>query len=418
MTTEYKVNDESGNFISYDDICEEMMNIASEDPKSHISVDNIMNLFKGIIDYGFENPTPIQAKTIIPIFKGRDVIAQSQAGTGKTGAFTIGCLSRIDPKKNYPQAMILANTRELAQQTNSICKILGEYAGIRTCLSIGEYKSVRENIKKARHSHLIVGTPGRVENIINEGAFDPEKLKIFVLDEADELLSGNFIDPIRKMIQDLGENTQICVFSATFGKEELRHSQEFTRDPLMITLKREEMSLSIIKQYKVTLSNREYKMDTLFDLYEKLTISQAVIFANKKDTAIMIHERMMKDGHIVGLLHGGMTSHERIEMLRDFRKAKLRALIATNVMSRGIDVQQIGLIFNYDIPYDPTVYLHRIGRSGRYGKIGVAINFVVDSRKYRRDMEYLDGIEKHYGTKIVNLPMPEEINDILRGGGE
>lgn len=421
MNSDYKVSNEEGKTITFSKICEEMLELLDNKTvnDSAITEDNIMKLFTGVVDYGFNNPTPIQAKTIIPIFKGQDVIAQSQSGTGKTGAFAIGCLSRIDPKKRYPQAIIMANTRELAQQINSVCKMLSKHIGLRTCLSIGEYMNVGKNISVARESHVIIGTPGRIENIIKEGAFNMKKIKVLVLDEADELLSENFIQTMKSIITRLPSSAQICIFSATLNDDELAITKRFMTGPYEVTLEKEDLSLDIIDQFKVVLDDERHKIYALNDLYTKIPISQSVIFTNTKKSAMYVHNKMVNDNHMVGLLHGEMSSDERIEVLLDFRKGKLRALVTTNVIARGIDVQDIGLIFNFDIPKDPNTYLHRIGRSGRYGKRGVAINLVSQAKprnpKYKSDVENLNFISNHFKKEINDMPEPDTICSILRG---
>ena len=418
----------NNNYETFDQIYDDMLETivkkcTNEQVVKHCS-DNLMKLFKGVAEYGFDIPTPIQAKTIFPIFSGKDIIAQSQSGTGKTGAFTIGFLTRINPAKLFPQIIILATTHELAIQIESVCNNISKHLGIKTCLSIGgENKSVGENIKQCKNSHVIIGTPGRVYNIIEERSFNTNNITTFILDEADALLHEDFIDQIRKIIMKLPSSTQMCVFSATFDKNTMTHTKKFMKDPFIITLEEEELSLDIIKQFKVELPLEQYKIDTLFDLYTKLSINQAVIFVNTVKRAVFVYNSMKKNGHQVGLIHGKMTYIERIDILKQFRTGELRAVIATNIISRGIDIQQIGIVFNYDIPQSRQDYLHRIGRSGRYGKIGVAINFVISENKQFRkqnknlisDVDKLYDITSHYKNVINDLPLPDDINNILMG---
>jgi superfamily II DNA/RNA helicase len=412
-------------YESFNDICEDMLEKINDDKKQE---EILLNLFRGVVSYGFERPTPIQESAILPIYSGVDIIAQSQSGTGKTGAFIIGLLSRINPHDKFPQAIVLATTRELALQINSVCKNISQYMNIKTCLSIGgEYMSVTENSKQVKDSHIVIGTPGRINNIIDNGAFSMKNIHTLVLDEADALLEDDFIKQIKSIITKVNMKTQICVFSATMDENTLDITKQFSQNPHIIKLKDDELSLDIIKQYKIELGHEKYKIDTLFDLYTQLTITQAVIFANTVNRACYIHDRMKKDGHQVGLIHGKMTSEERVETLKRFRKGEIRVIIGTDVIARGIDVQQIGLVFNYDIPNDKKTYLHRIGRSGRYGKLGVAINFITNSRdnnrrhggrnrkRYQSDYEKICDIQTHYKNKIDHLPDPDEINAILMG---
>ena len=281
---------------------------------------------------------------------------------------------------------------------------------------------VNKNIQDAKTSHVIIGTPGRMGNIIKDKGFKMKYVKTFILDEADALLSDDFVDQIQEIIMELDKSAQICVFSATLDEKTLKVTENFMSDPLTITLKKEELSLDIIKQFRVELEFENYKIPTLFDLYKKLTITQAVIFANTVNRAKYVHSKMEENGHEVGLIHGQMTCDERVDILRRFRKGEIRVIIATDVIARGIDVQQIGLVFNYDIPQDKVTYLHRIGRSGRYGKIGVAINFIVakpDSGRKKKpkkmDIEKMEDITNHYNNQIEHLPNPEKINKILMG---
>lgn len=390
--------------------------------------EDIRNLFEGVVEYGFDCPTPIQGKTIIPFFRGQDIIAQSQSGTGKTGAFVIGLLSRIETCNHFPQVILLATSRDLATQINSVCKKIAQFMGIKTCLTIGgDYMSVRQNVKEAKNSHIIIGTPGRVNNIISDKAFDINKVKTFVLDEADALLSEDFVDQIKSIIGKLPGDAQMCVFSATIDNEALEVTKNFvSKEPLIIKLKEETLNLEVIKQFRINLKSEDIKIPTLFDLYSKLTISQAVIFANTVRRAEYVYNQMCEKGYTVGLIHGDIGYEERLETLKRFRKGELRAIIATDVIARGIDVQQIGLVFNYDIPQNRKVYLHRIGRSGRFGKIGVAINFAVSqydrrdrgrktNKRITPDNDKLKDIMSHYKNDITVMPSPNTINDILLG---
>lgn len=410
-------------YKSFSDIFEQLFkNVPTTDTGKKMEI-VYQQLAQGICDHGFDNPTLIQARTIIPLSEGKDIIAQSQAGTGKTGAFAIGLLTRINAARNYPQAIVLATTRELASQINAVCKSIAVHMNITTCLSIGgDHMSVSKNIREAKRAHIIIGTPGRINNIIESNSFQMKYVKSLILDEADALLSDDFVEQIEKVIRKLDEDAQICIFSATMDKTTLELAENFIKDPLTITLEDDQVNLKVIRQFNVEIKYENDKIDTLFDLYKRLTITQAVIFANAVSRAKYIYEQMTANGHIVGLIHGQMTSDERVNTLKKFRKGELRALVATDIIARGIDVQQIGLVFNYDIPSNKETYLHRIGRSGRYGKNGVAINFVVtrpDNSRNRKikytDYDKLDNITFHYKNQIDAMPNPDVINHILMG---
>jgi translation initiation factor 4A len=365
------------------------------------------NLLRGIYGYGFERPSRIQNIAIPPILKKKDVIAQSQAGTGKTGAFTIGVLNLIDDSLKYPQAIIMSNTRELADQINEVTKELCKYTQIKTSLCIGGIP-VKENVKSLKQSQLLIGTPGRLCDLIQNKDFDLDKIAIFVIDEADELLTRDFVVQTEKIISALPHTMQICIFSATLPKDILELTEKFMTDPVMLLIKKDKLTLELVKQYFVDVDRDEYKYATIADLYNKLSINQCIIFVNSVKQAEFLRDKLTEDNHVVDVIHSKLTNSQRIEIMKRFRKAEFRVLIATDLMCRGIDVQQVSYVINYDIPYDPNNYIHRIGRSGRYGKKGIAINFLT-----RKDYYTMEKIEKLYSTKLTELDDPEIINSYL-----
>lgn len=372
-------------------------------------------LLKGIFDYGFTIPSRIQNLSIKSIYDGDDLIAQSQSGTGKTGAFTIGSLSIVNPKDNYPQVLVLATTRELATQIHTVFTNISKYMGINIQLCIGGTRVKTNNNKsdpyrQIRTAHVLVGTPGRVFDYISANAFDAKKLKLFVMDEADALLKEDFIEQIKSIVTSLDANTQICVFSATYPREILDIASAIMTQPKEILLKRENLSLDLIKQYRIDTSQEKFKFDTLVDLYKNLLIGQCIIFVNSVGTADDLTSKLEENGFSVNKIHGGMETSARTEVLRDFRLGLIRVLITTDVLSRGIDVEQIGIVINYDIPRDKAQYIHRIGRSGRFGKLGVAINFVT-SRDYRT----LNDIERFYKIQIRDMPDFQTVLSQLSG---
>ena len=386
------------------------------------------DLMKGIFDYGFQNPSRIQNLTIKDIHDGYDIIAQSQSGTGKTGAFSIGALSIVDPEQHYPQVIILANTHELATQIHYVVSNLSKHMNIKAALCIGgtsiinqqhrnqqqnqNYRS-RDPYKHIRQSHLLICTPGRLFDYIERRAFNPANVKMFVMDEADALLKNDFIDQIKKIFTKLNDVCQIIIFSATYADEILEIADSITSEPKKkILMKHEELSLDLIRQYKVDVRYESIKFSTLADLYTKLQIGQCIIFVNSISTANNIEHRLIENGFGVGKIHGGLTSDIRSQVLKDFRIGLTRVLISTDVLSRGIDIEQIGIVINYDLPSDFAQYIHRIGRSGRFGKIGVAINFVTNY-----DRTNLKNIETHYKIKIDDMPDPSVINNFLSGTG-
>lgn len=387
-------------------------NFKSFDDMDFLSFD----LMKGIFDYGFQNPSKIQNNTIKHIYDGYDIIAQSQSGTGKTGAFSIGALSVVDPTQHFPQILMVATTRELASQIHFVVSNISKHMNINITLAIGGTRIVsgqRDPYKHIRNSHIIIGTPGRIYDYIERKAFDPEKIRMFVMDEADALLKNDFVEQIKNIFNTLNEICQIVIFSATYTDEILEIAESITNDPKKkILMKYEELSLDLIKQYKIDVLYENIKYSTLTDLYTKLQIGQCIIFVNSIQSANNLESRLIENGFGVSKIHGELDTEKRNSVLKDFRLGLSRVLIATDVLSRGIDIEQIGIVINYDLPRDFAQYIHRIGRSGRFGKIGVAINFITNY-----DRNNLRNLESHYKITISNMPSPQTINNFLSGVG-
>jgi translation initiation factor 4A len=358
------------------------------------------DLLHGIYSYGFEKPSVIQQRGILPVLTKKDCIIQAQSGTGKTGTFTISSLQLLNEKEKHNQVLILAPTRELAQQIFRVATGLSEHmAGIKIHACIGG-TDVRQDQDILRSGcHVVIGTPGRVSDMLNQRALDVSKCKLFILDEADEMLSSGFKDQIHIIFRFLPQDIQVILCSATMPQEILELSSKFMREPKRILVKKEDVTLDGIKQYFINVVEDKYKTDVLFDLYQRVTITQAIIFCNTRRRADELTERMTKQDFIISCIHGDMLPTERERVLRDFRTGNTRVLISTDLLARGIDVQQVNLVINYDIPTCKENYIHRIGRSGRLGKKGTAINFVTD-----RDAPQLQEIEEHYHTEINELP--------------
>lgn len=358
-------------------------------------------LLRGIYAYGFEKPSAIQARAIIPCIKGRDVIAQAQSGTGKTATFSIAILEQL--KVDFPecQALVLAPTRELAQQIQKVMIALGDYMGAQCHACIGG-TAVRDDVQKLQSStvHVVVGTPGRVHDMINRRALDPRSIKMFVLDEADEMLSRGFKDQIYDVFRYMPQDIQVILLSATMPDEVLEVTKRFMREPIRILVKKEELTLEGIRQFYIQVEKEEWKLDTLCDLYETLTITQAVIFCNTRRKVDWLTEKMLSRDFTVSAMHGDMDQKERDVIMREFRTGSSRVLITTDLLARGIDVQQVSLVINYDLPANRENYIHRIGRGGRFGRKGVAINFIT-----REDERTLRDIEQFYNTQIEEMPM-------------
>jgi len=364
------------------------------------------NLLRGIYSYGFEKPSAIQQRGIKPILDGRDTIGQAQSGTGKTATFVIGVLQRVDFGTRGCQGLILAPTRELANQIQKVALALGDYQRVKVHSCIGG-TSVREDIDKLREGqHMVVGTPGRVFDMITKRHLRVDDLLTFVLDEADEMLSRGFKDQIYDIFKTMPPNIQVCLFSATMAPEILDLTTKFMRDAVRILVKKDELTLEGIRQFYVAIEKEEWKLDTLCDLYETLTITQAIIYCNTRRKVDFLADQLGKRDFTISTMHADLDQKERDLVMREFRSGSSRVLISTDLLARGIDVQQVSLVINYDLPQNMENYLHRIGRSGRFGRKGVAINFVTNS-----DVRAMKDIEKFYHTQIEEMPM--DIADLI-----
>lgn len=298
------------------------------------------------------------------------------------------------------QALLLAPTRELAQQIQKVLDALGDYMRVTSHACVGG-TAVRDDIRILRDGvQIVVGTPGRVFDMINRGALSLAKVKSFVLDEADEMLSRGFKDQIYDVFQHLPPKVQVCLFSATMPEDILQITTRFMRDPVRILVKRDELTLEGIKQFYVAVEKEDWKLDTLCDLYETLTITQAIIYCNTRRKVDWLTDKMGQRDFTVSAMHGDMTQQEREMILKEFRSGSSRVLITTDLLARGIDVQQVSLVINYDLPSNRENYIHRIGRSGRFGRKGVAINFVTTE-----DVRTLRDIEQFYQTQVEEMPM-------------
>jgi len=376
-------------------------------------------LLKGIFTYGFEIPSQIQMKAITAMADGVDLIAQSQSGTGKTGAFTIGLLTKINPKEGRPQGIIIANTRELAMQIHYVITNISKFMNINISLCIGgtSGKDTKTNLEEASKSHILVGTPGRLVDLIERSNTSKshkklfDDIKILVLDEADALLVSDFLIQTQKILGHIPRETQVCIFSATYPNEILEITSHFMKaDKVHILVKKENINLDLIKSYMIDVVEEKNKYEVLTDMYKNINICQAVIFINSIERSNLLACRLTNDGHSVGIIHSKMSDIERSGTLTEFRNMNIRVLIGTDIISRGIDIEQVGLVINYDIPSDEKQYIHRVGRSGRFHKTGVAINFVT-----KNDAEKIRNIETTYNIKISPLPTLDIVNHYLTG---
>ena len=362
-------------------------------------------ILKGIYSYGYENPSQIQRVAIKPIIDGSDLVIQSHSGTGKTATFIIGLLQRVNPEFCQPQCIIVSNTRELADQTYKVFLQLSAYTNIKCNLCIGgdmQYKYNSDNIKE----QVIIGTPGRISDLINKDIINSDQIKLIVIDEADDVLSTSFRKQVKKIFQKIPKESQVILVSATIPPEMASLFDNILKpDYISILVKDDELTLDGIIQYYINL-DENYKLDALIDLYKFVSIGQAIVYCNKKQKADELKYSLLEQNFSVSLLHGDMIQKERDEIMTEFRTGKTRILITTDILSRGIDIQQVSLVINYDMPKYPQTYIHRIGRSGRFGRKGSAINFVT-----KKERNILSFIKKMYNTDIQ--PLPSNVSDLI-----
>jgi translation initiation factor 4A len=358
------------------------------------------NLLRGIYSYGFEKPSSIQQIAVMPMKEGRDILAQSRSGTGKTGAFTIGALSNIDPSVPYPQVIVICPVRELAEQSHKVAAALGKYMGVKAMFATGG-SNLRGDFTALRQgAQFVVGTPGRIYDLIRRNELRLEHMRYLILDEADQLLENLFSEQIQAILEfPFPKTTRLALFSATMPEEVLQVAEKFLQDPVRILTPAEEWSLEGIKQYYVELPREEWKYDALNDIMSKIKINQAIIYVNKRQKAEWLAKKMLDAGHSLEYIHGDMDVAERKKRLTDFRDGQVRVLISTDLLARGIDVQTLSIVVNYELPPSQENYLHRIGRTGRYGRKGTALNLITPEEKDQQMH-----LERVYGTRVEVLP--------------
>ena len=360
-------------------------------------------LLRGIYSNGFERPSPIQSKAIKPLISGRDLLAQAPSGTGKTATFTIGALANVNTKNNYTQVISLSPTRELTTQTAEVFKSIGEsIKGLRVQTLFGgvggafEEKNVFMN---KNIPHVICGCPGRVYNMIKNGKINCKNVKLIILDEADELLSIGFKDQVYNIFQYLNNDAQVALFSATLPEHVFSVVDKIMRNPVKICVVPEKLTLEGIKQYFVGVEDDMQKYDSLKNIFGFLSVSQCIIYCNSVKRVADLYEAMREDDFPVCCIYSDMEKVDRDQAFNSFKNGKYRVLISTNLTARGIDIQQVNVVINFDVPKCVNSYLHRIGRSGRWGRKGVGINFIT-----KRDIIKLKEIESHYKCQIDELP--------------
>jgi translation initiation factor 4A len=358
-------------------------------------------LLRGIFAYGFEKPSPIQQKAIKPIILGKDVIAQAQSGTGKTATFTIGALANVDITDNNTQVLVLSPTKELTIQTAKVFESVGTMMdGLKVQRMYGG--SVIEegsSFSNKNIPHVICGCPGRVHDMLRRNRIYSKKIKTVVIDEADEMLSSGFKDQVYNIFQYFNNDIQVILVSATLPESINSIIDKIMRNPVKISVKREMLTLEGIKQFYIAVDDDRQKYATLKDLFSYLSVSQCIIYCNSIKRVQDLYEAMKEDEFPVCCIHSNMDKSEREIAFTEFKGGKSRVLISSNVTARGIDIQQVSIVINFDLPKCVNTYLHRIGRSGRWGRKGIGINFIT-----RRDLLKLKEIESHYATQINEMP--------------
>ncbi|KLT38945.1 putative ATP-dependent RNA helicase, partial [Cutaneotrichosporon oleaginosum] len=372
------------------------------------------DLLKGIYASGFKKPSKIQ-ENALPLLLANpatNLIGQSQSGTGKTAAFSLNMLSRVDPAITSPQAICLAPSRELARQIKVVIDTLGQFTSIKTFLAVP--KSWRRGIRIT--DHILVGTPGTLVDMLGSRVFDPKMIRVFVLDEADEMIQLQGLgDQTFRIKKVLPPEIQNVLFSATFPEEVQEFAQLFAPNANQIYLRKEDITVDAITQLKLECENESAKFDALSALYDVMSIGQSIVFCKRKASADEITSRLVSEGHSVASLHGDKLHDERDKVLDGFRDGKTKVLITTNVVARGIDIQQVNMVVNYDVPdmgpegnWEPDIetYIHRIGRTGRFGRKGLAVTFIHDDRS-RRDVET---IQSRLGKPMKRIRVDKDLD--------
>ena len=358
-------------------------------------------ILRGIFAHGFEKPSPIQQRAIKPVIEGRDVIAQAQSGTCKTATFTIGALQRVNIAESSTQVLILSPTRELSSQTAKVVSSLGSFMDGLKIQTLFGGSSIEEGSSFSSRNipHIICGCPGRVHDMMRRDRISSKSIKLIILDEADEMLSAGFKEQVYNIFQHLNSDVQVCLFTATLPDGINTIIEKITRNPMKISVKREQLTLEGISQYYIAVNDDREKYTTLKNIFSFITLSHTIIYCNSIKRVQDLYEAMCEDGFPVCRIHSNMDKSERDKAFNDFRNGNSRVLISSNVTARGIDIQQVSVVINFDLPKCVHNYLHRIGRSGRWGRKGVGINFIT-----RRDIMQIKKIEEHYSTQISEMP--------------
>ncbi len=366
------------------------------------------NLLKGVYLHGFTQPSKIQIKGISSINTGKDCILQSQSGTGKTATYLLGVMNRLEPTETGCQGIIITPTRELADQVYEVASNLAKYTNYKIVKCIGG-TDVNQNRNELKTSSIVIGTLGRISHMITEKKINIHKVKFIVLDEADELLSDGISEKLQNLFDKAPSGIQIVLISATMSINVFNASKKFTHEPIKVLLKNNEVIVDLISQFYLDVETEELKFDTLLDLYNLVSTSQAIIFCNTIRKVEWLEQNLKQNNFPITVIHSNMNQTERDTVVKDFRDGKTRLLLTTDLLSRGIDIPQVNMVINYDLPLSKETYVHRIGRCGRFDKKGVAITMVKMGDP--TDVKTFNKMKHFYKMDIKE--MPESIEKYL-----
>lgn len=358
-------------------------------------------LLMGIFEKGFEKPSPVQEEAIPIILQGRNVLARAKNGTGKTAAFIIPCLEKTDVTKNFIQVLILIPTRELALQTSSIIREIGKHMGVQVMVSTGGTTLKDDIMRLYNVVHILVGTPGRIFDLANKNVANLSRCHTVIMDEADKLLSPEFQVTLEQLLSHCAPQRQICLFSATFPVTVKEFKDKHIPNPWEVNLM-DELTLKGITQYYAFVEERQ-KVKCLHTLFNKLNVNQSIIFCNSTNRVELLAKKITELGASCFYIHAKMHQSDRNRVFHEFRNGKTRHLVSSDLVARGIDIQSVNVVINFDFPKTSETYLHRIGRSGRFGHLGLAISLVTYDDRFN-----LCRIEQELGTQI--RPIPKEID--------
>ena len=334
-----------------------------------------MQVLNAIKDLGFEELFPIQAQAIVPLLEGKDVIGQAQTGTGKTAAFGVPMVEKLNPELTKVQGLVLVPTRELAMQVARQMKLFSKYAKLRVLAVYGGEPIGKQVRELSNGVHIVVGTPGRIIDLIERGILNLACVSMVVLDEADRMLDMGFIEDIEFILKKTPSNRQTSLFSATIDRTVMNVCNRYMKNPKQILVSKDEIALTQMKQF-YTIVNQQAKFEALCKILKEENVDKAIIFCRTRRDTSRLTDQLYRKGYRTQALHAGFTQPQRDRAITDFRTGRLSLLVATDVAARGLDIQGITHIINYDVPMDPPVYFHRIGRTARMGGEGTAITLV------------------------------------------